>query len=372
MSEKKVLVVNDSPVLTAVIRAIVETSEQLRVVAVASNGLEAIGLVPRYLPDLVLMDIHMPKMGGVEATRKIIQARAKTRILITSATLSRNMKHIFDALQSGAIDYVRSPSLSFSPGTEVSRSQLTAAGAEMMRKIHTVLRISEHKVEESQVMRRAVNGQRESGTVTELPHDSGNPWNVGQRPMLAIGCSTGGPTTLAMLLSGLQRPFPVPVLVCQHIDREFTVGFVNWLTEQTGMAVTIARSRTLPVANQVYVAPGGRINLEVSSSGRLMLVEPQPDQIYLPNINQLFFSMARHLGPAACGIVLTGMGDDGAAGAAVIQQAGGVALAQDLSSAVVDSMPRATLQSLGTTIAFPPQLLAARVNQHFAAIGSRS
>ncbi|MBT6478704.1 MAG: response regulator, partial [Gammaproteobacteria bacterium] len=296
----KILIVNDSPVLTAVIKAIVEGEQGLKVIATASNGKEAVHAVTRYLPDLVLMDIHMPKMGGVEATRQIMLARPKTRILITSATIKRNMKHIFDTLQYGALDYVRSPSLSYAPGTAVTPDQLSVAGTEMLRKVHTVLRISDKKVIDNKNLYESPSEKSAATAVV------GRRVSVLRPRLLSIGCSTGGPTTVAMLLSHLYRPFPAPILICQHIDAEFTQGFASWLTEQTGLKVSIARHQMQPESGQVYMAPGGDMNLEISAAGRLMLTTPKPDQIYLPNINQLFFSMAEYLGKGACGVVLTG------------------------------------------------------------------
>lgn len=366
----KILIVNDSPVLTAVIQAIVNTESTLEIVGTATNGVEAVDRVTQYLPDLVLMDIHMPKMNGVEATRRITQSRPKTRILITSATITRNMKHIFDALQFGALDYVRSPSLSYAPGTVVTSSQLSAAGAEMVRKIHTVLRVSDDKVSSNSKLQTGSG----KGSVSDTPATAvakAQHRSVMRSRFLAIGCSTGGPTTVAMLLSNLQRPFPSPILICQHIDAEFTQGFVSWLTEQTGLKVSIARNRTQPVPGEVYVAPGGDLNMEVSAAGRLMLTQPKPDQVYLPNINQLFFSMSEHLGNKACGVVLTGMGHDGAAGLAAIKANGGTGFAQDLQSAVVDSMPRAAQQALGTTIGYPPAQLAMKINEYFSKVSGQ-
>lgn len=365
----KILIVNDSPVLTAVIKAIVETESDLKVVATAANGVEAVSKVSQFLPDLVLMDIHMPKMGGVEATQRIIRARAKTRVLITTATVKRNMKYIFDALQLGALDYVRTPSLSYAPGTEVTQSQLSVAGAEMLRKIRTVLRVSDDKVVASHQGRHQHSSERPVGKSESGQQSRPVSEKLGKR-MLAIGCSTGGPTTLAMLLSHLHRPFPVPILVCQHIDAEFTHGFVTWLTEQTGLRVMTVKDRMQPEAGVVYVAPGGDINLEVSAAGRLMLTTPKPDQVYLPNINQLFFSMAEHLGKGACGVVLTGMGHDGAAGLAAIQAANGRGFVQSLDSAVVDSMPRAAQQALGRSIGYPPPQLAHKINEHYFGKGA--
>lgn len=324
-------------------------------------------MATQYLPDLILMDIHMPKMGGVEATRRIIQSRPKSRILIVSATIKRNMKHIFEALQYGALDYAHSPSLSYAPGTKVSPGQLAAAGAEMLKKLHTILRISESKVVDN--VRRSRQADPSWSLSAVQTHAAPPTLSKNAPQMVAIGCSTGGPTTVAMLLSHLIQPFPVPILICQHIDAEFTQGFVSWLTEQTGLAVSVARNRTLPEPGKAYVAPGGNLNLELSTAGRMMLTPPLAGQVYLPNISHLFLSMAENLGSGACGVVLTGMGSDGASGLAAIRQMKGQGFAQDLQSAVVDSMPRAALKALNSEIGYPPQQLARKLNECFTGEG---
>lgn len=352
----KILIVNDSSVLTSVIRAVVETEEKLTVVATAVNGIEAINMVSRYLPDLVLMDIHMPKMDGVEATRRIIQARPKTRILITSATISRNMKHIFTTLQHGALDYVHSPSLTFRPGTPVSTAELQRAGAAMMQKVRTVLKISDSKVKS---LRQLDKAPPMTAAVTTTEARKSTP------KILAIGCSTGGPTTVVTLLKHLRYPFPAPILICQHIDQEFTQGFVSWLAEQTGIPASIARAGVVPQAGHIYVAPGGQQNLELLASGQMRLVPPQKEHIYLPNISHLFSSMANSMGAVSCGVVLTGMGDDGAAGVAKIKEAGGVGFAQDAQSAVIDSMPKAARIALKQAVGQNPFGIANQLNALF-------
>ena len=355
----KILVVNDSPVLTAVITAIVETNSDLYVAGTARNGIEAVNSIGRISPDLVLMDIHMPKMGGVEATKRIISTFPRTKILITSATIKRNMKHIFNALQYGAFDYVRSPSLAYASGTKISTDQLKTVGSELLNKIATV-----SKVSSDQLVKTRYKPQTRQQVKTQQPHIADQLPNKKSKKvtMLAIGCSTGGPTTVAMLLSNLKRPFPVPILICQHIGADFTQGFVSWITEQTGFAAEIAKNRSQPDANKIYVAPGGNLNLEISSSGRLMLTNPNPEQTFLPNISHLFTSMAHNLGSGACGVVLTGMGNDGSAGLDAIKRQGGTILAQDRDSSVVDAMPAAARKVVGGELGYPPVQLASKLN----------
>lgn len=348
----KILIVNDSNVLTAVIRATVETQPGLQVVATAMNGEEAVQQSKRHLPDLILMDIHMPKMNGIEATRQIIRSRPKSRILITSATITRNMRHIFEALQHGAVDYVRSPSLNFSPGTAVSEQQLLQAGDALLKKIRLALKISTEKLQQQN------RGSSPKPQRPSLP----TPTQPPALRMLAIGASTGGPTAVAALLQRLQQPFPAPIIVCLHMDAEFTEGFVHWLSDQSGLPCSIARPKQRPQNGHVYIAPGGKQNLELDSRLQFQLTSPQSKQYFLPNINQLFSSIARAVGKNACGVVMTGMGDDGAAGLQQMQQAGAMTLAQDEQSATIDSMPRAARVSTHQTQGYPPAQLATCIN----------
>lgn len=359
MIGKKVLIVNDSSVVTAVIKAVVATVPGLRVVATAVNGVQAVNILTQYLPDLILMDIHMPEMNGVEATRRIMQARPKTRILITSATINKNMRYIFDALQYGALDYVHSPSLSCKPGTVVDERQLSHAGSKLLAKIKTVLHINDQKViDKTKRIKKITTVQLKKPAVISAKQGAG-------LQMLAIGCSTGGPTTVAILLSRLKYPFPAPVLVCLHIDRGFTAGFVNWLAETTGLPVFVAKNRTIPEPGNVYIAPGGRNNLEISTSGRMMITKSKPNQTFLPNINHLFYSMAQNTGAGSCGAVLTGMGNDGADGLAAIKKAGGIIFAQDEKSAVVDDMPHAAREVTKNNSGYTPGKMAQKINETF-------
>lgn len=355
----KILIVNDSPVLTAVIKAIVNNEPNYNCVGSATNGIEAIQQTIQHLPDLVLMDIHMPQMNGVEAARQIIRARPKTRILITSATITRNMKHIFTALEYGALDYVHTPSLRFPPGSTVTSRQLRAAGSEMLNKAATILRLSDNKVEKINTLPTPLT---KSNGVADPPP---TPPNQSKPHLLAIGSSTGGPRTVAALLKELITPFPAPIIICQHIDEEFTQGFASWLSEQTAIPTSIARNGERPEAGRVYIAPGGYQNIEIARSGLLALSTPKRDHIYQPNISHLFESMAHNLGSGSCGVVLTGMGDDGASGMRHIKQAGGVGFAQNAQSAVIDAMPSAAREALGQPEGGSPAEIAAKLNQIF-------
>jgi len=356
---KRILIVNDSPVLTSVMRAVVQTEPGYQVAGTFSCGEDALQDIARLKPDLVLMDIHMPGLNGVETTRKILDRHPGTRILITTATINRNMRLIFDGLKCGAVDFVRSPSLPYAPGTRLSATDLRSAGGPLLRKISTALQVSAPQRLDQQVR----SGPREI-----RPPPAGPPPGVnGKHPILGIGCSTGGPTTLVILLQSLPRPLAGTVMVCQHIEPEFDYEFARWVSQETGFSVEIGRNTVRPCPDRVYVAPAGK-NMTIGSDGTLRIETPGPEQIYTPNIDRLLSSMAEQAGRRVCGIVLTGMGNDGAKGIKAIRTRGGTVLVQDEGSAVVDSMPRAARIQAGGLEGHPPDrlgLLAGRwMNQN--------
>jgi chemotaxis response regulator CheB len=352
----RVLITNDSPLLAAVIKAIVETHSGYDVVGVAANGWEAVAKLATFRPDIVLMDIHMPVMGGVEATRHIMSVRPKTRILITTTSVTRNMKYILEALQYGAIDYVSSPSIPYAPGAAVPAHQLRSSGTKLLAKMVAIACISNEEIAHHQY-------KPPESTQETLKKHPAKTTSMGFKSLLAIGCSTGGPATVAILLSSLHKPFPIPIVVIQHLDAAFTSIFVSWLAEQTDLSVHLAKDNVQPQPGKVYVVPGGEVNAELTCSGRFKLTTPLEGQFVFPNIDHMFFSMAKHLGNQSYAAVLTGMGEDGALGIAEIHKQGGGCLIQDLESSVIDSMPRASRRHMATDIGYTPKQMAMKFNE---------
>jgi len=352
----RVLITNNSPLLTAVIRAIVETQNGYDVIGTAANGVEAVAKLSTFRPDIVLMDIHMPVMGGVEATQYIMSVRPKTRILITTTSFARNMEHILEALQYGALDYVSSPSLPYAPVAAVPPHQLRSSGAKLLAKMVAITCISDEKIVDRQ--------HKSPESIKErLGKHTAQRTSIGSNSLLAIGCSTGGPATVAVLLSSLHKPFPIPIVVIQHLDAAFTSVFVSWLAEQTDLSVHLAKNSGQPQSGKVYVVPGGEVNLELTSSGRFKLTTPLEGQSVFPNIDHMFFSMAKHLGNRSHAAVLTGMGEDGALGIAEIHKQGGHCLIQDSKSSVIDSMPKASRREMATDIGYSPKQMAMKFNE---------
>jgi len=343
-----VVIVNDSPVARAVTAAVIAADGGFRLLGQATGGLAGVELVCRLRPQLVLLDLHMPDIDGVEVTRRIM-AGCPTRILISSATIRSNTAYLFNALKQGALDYTHTPSLKARPGESVTRADLLTAGAGLLRKMRTVLSLRSGAGTVAVPPPRSAGGATRSGTA---PAGSGT--QHAEVRLVAVGSSTGGPSALATLFGALPRGLPAVYLISQHIDPEFTEGLALWLSEETGHPAAVARAGEIPIPGHVYLACGGRRNLILSAGGRLQY-ESAGDAVYCPNINRMFASLAaavagpRTVPPAAgrapiCGVVLTGLGDDGAEGLALIKAAGGRVLVQDPATAVVDGMPGAPIR----------------------------
>ncbi len=338
-SPAKVLVINDSPVARAVIAAVVATAPDFRLAGQASSGRDGVEQATRLRPDLVLLDMHMPDINGVEVTHRILALRP-VRILICTATIRRNTTYLFDALKAGALDYTRTPSIDARPGARVGREELLRAGHVLLGKMRTVLGLR---------LRGTGGTEPRPAPARQAPAElrpaASDVRGNGVQPVriIGIGASTGGPSALSTLLAALPRDLAVPILVSQHIEEEFTHGLAAWLAHQSGHPVSVAGNGEMPAAGHVYLARGGRSNLLLKPGWRLGY-EPSGAAIYYPNIDRMLASLAEVAGRGACGVVLTGLGDDGSVGMAQIKGVGGRLLVQDPATAAVDGMPGAVIR----------------------------
>jgi len=347
-----VVIVNDSAVARAVTAAVVKACGEFEVLGSAAGGRAGVAMVCEQRPALVLLDMHMPDINGVEATRRIMRD-CPTRILICSATIRRNAGFLFDALAAGAVDFTHTPVLTAQAGTQVGRDQLLGSGAELLHKMRLVMQLAVPARTSAPPgapaesthpgVRRAPDAARAPGVHPRPVRDP--PWGFASAlpPVVAIGCSTGGPSTLARLLRALPPSLSAAVVVTQHIEAEFTEGLARWLTQETGRAVGVASDGEPPRAGRVYLACGGRRNLTLTAGG-VLRYEPSGAALYYPNIDRMLSTVAARLGRRACGVILTGLGDDGAAGLAAVAAAGGQVLVEDPATAVIDGMPRAALR----------------------------
>ena len=331
----RVVVAEDSAVVRAHLVHLLDDDDRLTVVGEAADGEEAVTMAERQRPDVVVLDIHMPRMDGYEAARAIMQ-RTPTPIVMATASANRaDTRTAFDALEAGALVVVEKPRGPGSPGAEDAAREL----------IRTVRLMSEVKV------------------VRRWPPRA--PLPRGPEPrrapaVIAMAASTGGPAVLAAMLRQMDYELGCPVLLVQHISPGFTEAFAEWLGTATWRPVKLAANGEMTRPDTVYVAPAER-HLGIASGGRIVLRPRGAVNGFCPSASHLFCSVADAFGPAAAGVVLTGMGRDGAEGLGRLRKTGGVTIAQDQASCVVFGMPAAAIESGAAELVLSPDRIVSTI-----------
>jgi two-component system chemotaxis response regulator CheB len=332
----RVLVVEDSAVTREYLVALLGQDREVEVVGAARDGLEAVEQVQRLRPDVIVMDIHMPRMDGLEATRRIM-GELPTPIVLVTATLDPGDAALsFEAIRAGALTVLSSPT---GPG----HSDQATSAREL---VETVKLMAEVKVVRRWPRR-------------EQPAERASPLAAADRrvSVVAIGASTGGPAVLAQILAELPRTLAAPVLVVQHITPGFAGGLADWLRGETPLTVVLARADDVARPGCVYVAPDAA-QMGIGSDGRIRLAACGRDDGLCPSASHLFESVAAAYGGSAMGVLLTGMGRDGAAGLHRLRLAGGITVAQDEASSVVFGMPGEAVRQGAAEHVLPPEGIA--------------
>jgi two-component system chemotaxis response regulator CheB len=311
-------------------------------VGTASDGEQAVQRAQALQPDLITMDIRMPRVDGLEATRRIMQL-CPTPIIMVSASLdSSDLPHTFSAIQAGALDVIEKPSGTDPRDFEGIRQRLVTA-VRLMAGIKVI-------------RRRPAKGT--APTPSTAPLAAAAPRS--RFRLVAIGSSTGGPMALHTLLHGLPRDFPVPVVVVQHMSPGFLAGLVSWLQVGCALPLQVAQDGQAAHPGQVYFAPDEQ-HLVFAGRGVLRLIDAPPVSHVRPSATVLFESIARLYGHEALGVLLTGMGDDGALGLQAIHERGGLTLAQDEATSVVYGMPRVAAELGAVDHSLPLPSIASRL-----------
>jgi two-component system chemotaxis response regulator CheB len=343
MTDRKinVVVVDDSPVARLLLVHLLEADPQIQVVGAVNDGQAALDFVSQNKPDVVVMDIHMPHLDGFEATRRIMETQPVPIIICTATTDTKEVATTFRMMEAGAVACMAKPVSREHPDFEQLATNL----------LQTVKLMSEVKV-----VRRWPRSR-----LAAPPASAGQPGESKIAPagfrLIGIGASTGGPPVLQTILEKLPKDFPVAILIVQHIARGFLPGLVEWLNQTTGWQIHVAAHGTCPLPGHAYLAPDD-FHMGVTASGRIFLTREELENGLRPAVSHLFRSLGETCGPNAVGVLLTGMGKDGAAELKLMKDGGATTIAQDRESSVVHGMPGEAISLGGATHVLPPERIA--------------
>ncbi len=331
----KVMIVEDSPTSREHLRLILESDPGIRVCAHAANGLLALQVLESAHPDLILMDINMPQMDGYTATGKILERYPVPIIICSSVWQPGETVMTFKAIEAGAVTALAKP-----PGPGHPYYQRAATNLIRTVKLMAEIKIIRHRPKTPRLADQSPPPSllRPGQAAVEL---------------VAIGASTGGPPALKALLSVLPRTFPAPIVIVQHIADGFLEGFATWLAAEVNLTILVAEHNCPLQAATVYLVPNG--TQAAVDNQRILLDANGPSLNALkPSVAHLFNSAANNYGNRAIGILLTGMGCDGAAELKMMHDQGAVTFAQDMASSVVHGMPGAAIKLQAASYILPP------------------
>jgi two-component system chemotaxis response regulator CheB len=367
----KVLVVDDSMFMRKSLMIILEKDPEIKIVGSAKDGLEALDLIPKLDPDVVTLDIEMPRMGGLTALQHIMQDMPRP-VLMVSAISKEGAEVTLKAMEYGALDYIAKPgsvmSLNSSAMEQEFIDKIKAVAkrkgfvARKMMKNPPAPPASPAKAPQTATasVKPAAKPVASSPTKPTIPSSSNMasvstdvkiiPRPTGKtqlRDLIAIGVSTGGPPAVQKVLTALPGDLPAPIIIAQHMPASFTKPFAARLDSMCQIRVKEAEDGEKVRDGWAYVAPGGRhMRISVKLANRTLHISDEPrDAFYRPSANELIGSAGEALGRRALGVMLTGMGSDGIEGVKILKAAGGKMLAQSEATCVVYGMPKAVIDA---------------------------
>jgi two-component system chemotaxis response regulator CheB len=332
------MVVEDSAVIREFLVHVLGSAPGIQVVGTANDGEEAVEAVQRLKPDLVTMDIHMPRIDGLEATRRIMETYPVPIVIVSGASDSE-VNLTFQATEAGAVAFVPRPTGFGHPTHEATTGEL----------IKTVKLMSEIKVIRRWPRRPVATNACPSPQVSlRMPQ---------KFKVVAIGSSTGGPSVLQTILAGLPKDFNVPILIVQHMTPDFIKGFIDWLSLTSVLPIRLAVHGENIQPGYVYVAADDA-HMEIKRGGRITLTRAPPENGLRPSVSHLFRSVAEAFGNEAVAGLLTGMGRDGANELKLLKDKGAATFAQDKDSSVVHGMAGEAIKLNAATWVLPPERIA--------------
>jgi two-component system chemotaxis response regulator CheB len=356
MKTIRVLVVDDSNFLRRTLPRLLEMDPAIKVVGAAENGEQALTMVKELRPDVVTLDIQMPVMDGLTALRHIMR-ETPTRVVMLSSFTAPGAKETLEALQIGAIDFVLKPSGPTSLDIETIRTELVA---KIYLAAHSNIPTNTSGADFLNKFRSLVNDLVKRRETTEWTPPAKVPH---QRRLVAIASSTGGPAALQLLLPALPADLNAGIVIVQHIANEFTTLLAEQLGRMASIKVREAHEGDVITAGLVLVAPSGAHTRIVREGTQLVVrLTPEPSSaLHRPSADVLFHSIATACPTEAVGIILTGMGEDGALGLKALHEAGGHTIAQDEATALIYGMPRKAVELGAVDVSLPLEKIAAQI-----------
>ncbi|MDY7230627.1 chemotaxis protein CheB [Hyalangium rubrum] len=333
----RVLLADDSPTMLKMYLGLLAMAPEIQIVGTAKDGEEALLLARSLHPDVITLDVRMPRMDGIEASQRIM-AEAPSRILVISGAVDAEMS--FRALQAGALEVMPKP--------RAGKEGLVLFGTRLVQVIRSMADVP----------------LAQNRTLASAPTPAA-PLKGGRVDGFGLVAATGGPPALCMVLSLLPPNLPYPIFIAQHVSEGFTTGFCQWLSAASSLRLEVAQSGTRPHRGHVYLPPDGH-QMQVLPTGELRVEPVQGTPAMLGDT--LLSSLARVYGNRAGGAVLTGMGSDGAAGLVAIRRAGGLTFVQTPESCVVPGMPEAALRGGGTDVVLSLEQMAAALRSFSGAV----
>ncbi|MHB8854439.1 MAG: chemotaxis-specific protein-glutamate methyltransferase CheB [Ignavibacteriaceae bacterium] len=341
----RLLIVEDSQVVQELLNYIFSSDPEIKIVGAAKDGIEALEKAGQLKPDIITMDINMPNMNGIETTKKIMSTNPIPIVIISASYHTKDVEHTFNAMDAGALAVLSKPTGINDPDFENVAKELISV-VKAMAEVKLVRRWTKSDNSSN------VNGLK----IIERKQ------NIPKIKAIAIGASTGGPIVLQKILSGLPKNMPVPILIVQHMSEGFIQGFIEWLNHTSSIHVQLGQQGEFPLPGYAYVAPDG-LHMGIDKNGRIDLVNDKPMNGLRPTVSYLFRSVANVLGENVIGVLLTGMGADGAEELKLMKEKGAITIVQDKESSVVFGMPGEAVKIGAETYILSPENITSLLTQ---------
>ena len=343
----KTLIVDDSKIIREFMIHLLSSDPEIQIVGIACNGNEAIDLVREKRPDVITMDIHMPGMDGYEATRIIMETNPTPIVVVSGSLKVSDVANSFKLFEAGALAVVlRPPGIEDAGYDDASKALINTV--KLMSEIKVVRRFPKRTVAQYKpiILNQPINNE------------------IRNIQLIAIGASTGGPVVLQKILSELPKNIPVPILIVQHIAKEFIKGFRDWLSNTSMIPLTIAKDGEQLYPGIGYIAPDD-FQMGIKAGLKILLSKPAHSGL-CPSVDFLFHSVSEVLGGNAIGILLTGMGKDGAKELKSMRDKGAITIAQDEASCVVYGMPAEAVKIDAVDHVLSPDKIIEFINEWFS------